>query len=316
MYVCSDNQFNYSKAATHGYQSNTNFLAGKVTNSTTPSWMGNTTNNNLTPDMSLESLYSFNYSDLAVGNGKSEKVEVVTSGFCMKISNFSMNSTIEMTTKNPLRFYILDPYRSTALRLERMLGHTRKLKEGQAGFSFSFNKISLELHDDKIHDGDICKHYSSTKGNFGDCFDQELEEKLKDWFGCLPIWFPTDSNKCNNSSRTHNETAYDYLFDYLKNLEMKTKCKPSCYQMKINFMLVKEFTNFPKYSVLEIKFDRDVQVYKRVYSYDVFSLVVELGSALGLWVGLSALGLLDIIIEVCFKAKQSVRNYLKHLRNT
>ena len=97
---------------------------------------------------------------------------------------------------------------------------------------------------------------------------------------------------------------------------MKTKCKPSCYQMKINFMLVKEITNFPKHSVLEIIFDRDVQVYKRVYSYDVFSLVVELGSALGLWVGLSALGLLDIIIEVCFKARQSVRNYLKHLRNT
>ena len=65
--------------------------------------MGNTINNNLTPDMFLERLYSFNYSDLAVGNGKSEKVEVVTSGFCMKISNFSMNSIVEITTKNPLK---------------------------------------------------------------------------------------------------------------------------------------------------------------------------------------------------------------------
>ena len=30
---------------------------------------------------------------------------------------------------------------------------------------------------------------------------------------------------------------------------------------------------------------------------NVFSLIVELGSALGLWLGMSAVGLLDIIIE-------------------
>ena len=316
MYVCSDNQFNYSKAATHGYQSNTNFLGGKVTNSTTPSWMGNTTNNNLTPDMFLESLYSFNYSDLAVGNGKSEKVEVVTSGFCMKISNFSMNSIVEITTKNPLRVYILDPYRSTALRLERMLGHTLKLKKGPRGFSNSLYKISFELHDDTLHDGNICKDYSRAKGEFGDCFKQELEVNLKNLFGCLPIWFPTDSIKCSTSSMPHNETAHDYLSDLLDNIEMKTKCKPSCFKLKMNFMLESEITNFPKYTVFEVKFGEKVQIHKRAYSYDAFSLTVELGSALGLWVGLSALGLLDIFIEAFFKAKQSVENHLKHVSNT
>ena len=84
----------------------------------------------------------------------------------------------------------------------------------------------------------------------------------------------------------------------------------------MNFMLVDEITNFPKYSLLNVEFDKDVQVHKRVYSYDAFSLIVELGSALGLWVGLSALGLLDIIIEACFRAKQSVKNHLKHVSNT
>ncbi len=212
-----------------------------------------------------------------------------------------------------MRFYLLDPYRSTALRLEAIFGHTKKLIKGTEGFSHSRYKISFELHDDTLHDGDICKKYSKADG---DCLKQELEVNLKNWFGCLPIWFPTDLIKCSNSSKPHNDEVYRYLGSFLGNTEINTTCKPSCYHLKMNFMLEKEITNYPKYSVLRLEFDKDVRVHKGVYSYDVFSLIVELGSALGLWVGLSALGLLDIIIAACFKAKQSVENHLKHVSNT
>ena len=316
MYVCSDNQFNYSKAAELGYQSNTDFLAGKVTNSTTPLWMGNTTNDYLTPDMFLKRLHSFNYSDLEVENGKSKDYYTISPGFCRKIIDFSTNSYVEMITKEPVRFYVLDPYRSTALRLEEILGYTLKLRKGQEGYSFSHYKISLELHDDSIHDGQVCKVYSKDEVNFGDCFHQELEYKLTKWFGCLPIWFPTDSIKCSTSSMPHNETAHDYLSDLLDNKKMNTTCKPSCFKLKMNFMLESEITNFPKYIDFQVNFDEKVQIHKRAYSYDAFSLTVELGSALGLWVGLSALGLLDIFIEAFLKAKQSVENHLKHVSNT
>ena len=312
VYVCNDNQFDYGKAAAHGYQSHTDFLAGNVTNSNTPSWMGNTTNGNLTPDILFENLHNFNYSDVENMKGNNKTVNITTLGFCMKIANFSMDSYVEICTKEPMRFYILDPYRSTALRVEQILGHSRKLTKGSEGFSFSHYKISFELHDDTLHDGDNCKDYSKDDGNFGDCFQQELEYKLTKWFGCLPIWYPTDSIKC---SQPHNVEANDYLRDFLDNAD-NTSCKPSCYQLKMNFMLVDEITNFPKYSLLNVKFDKNVQVYKRVYSYDAFSLIVELGSALGLWIGLSAIGLLDIIIEACCKAKQSVDNHLKHVSNS
>ena len=114
----------------------------------------------------------------------------------------------------------------------------------------------------------------------------------------------------------HNETAHDYLSDLLDNKKMNTTCKPSCFKLKMNFMLESEITNFPKYTVFEVNFDEKVQIHKRAYSYDAFSLTVELGSALGLWVGLSALGLLDIFIDSCFKAKQSIENHLKHVSNT
>ena len=47
-----------------------------------------------------------------------------------------------------------------------------------------------------------------------------------------------------------------------------------------------------------MKFMETVAVYTDVYAYDVFSLVVELGSALGLWLGFSALSMFDSITSI------------------
>ena len=43
--------------------------------------------------------------------------------------------------------------------------------------------------------------------------------------------------------------------------------------------------------------DNEVTVITDAYAYDVFSLVVDLGSALGLWLGLSALSIFDYILS-------------------
>ena len=38
-------------------------------------------------------------------------------------------------------------------------------------------------------------------------------------------------------------------------------------------------------------------VHTDVCAYDVFSLVVDLGSSIGLWLGLSAIGIFDYLID-------------------
>ena len=49
-------------------------------------------------------------------------------------------------------------------------------------------------------------------------------------------------------------------------------------------------------SVVDIYWPSKVKVKTTAYSFDKFALIVELGSSLGLWLGLSALSFLDITL--------------------
>ena len=50
---------------------------------------------------------------------------------------------------------------------------------------------------------------------------------------------------------------------------------------------------------VDIYWPIEVKVKTTAYSFDKFALIVELGSALGLWLGLSALSFLDIALVCC-----------------
>ena len=47
-----------------------------------------------------------------------------------------------------------------------------------------------------------------------------------------------------------------------------------------------------------ILFDDSVKIMEEQSNYNEFDLMVEVGSSLGLWIGLSALGIFDLIFEV------------------
>ena len=51
----------------------------------------------------------------------------------------------------------------------------------------------------------------------------------------------------------------------------------------------------------------EVTVTTDVVAYNGFNLVVDLGSALGLWLGVSALSMYDLATEIIIKTK----NYMK-----
>ena len=86
-------------------------------------------------------------------------------------------------------------------------------------------------------------------------------------------------------------------------------CLPPCLTTSIKLKEMKHITNQPEEAGVRIDVSRKpITVKTLVYAYDVFDFVVDLGSALGLWFGLSALSIFDIVFDLfrntktrCFK---------------
>ena len=49
---------------------------------------------------------------------------------------------------------------------------------------------------------------------------------------------------------------------------------------------------------------KQVDIHTLTYSYDAFSLTVEIGSALRLCLGMSAVGILDVLIDIWRQAQK------------
>ena len=83
--------------------------------------------------------------------------------------------------------------------------------------------------------------------------------------------------------------------------------QPPCYKMKFSTKRVDHWkrNNATK---LYLNIIDEVTVITDTYAYDMFSLVVDLGSALGLWLGLSALDIFGSILEFLGKTKLSLKS--------
>ena len=193
-YVCNENQFSYDKANEIGYAGMTDYLSGIVSGSVTPSWLGNSTDVNLTGETIRQSLYQFNYSDMSIGDVK--QVFIVPYGFCLQVFPESMSS-LAFTAYHGVKFIILDPYQSTMFRLDEMHGKSTTLKKEEKVYEFSHFIASYEIYDDSINDGITCTDYNELGSTFGECFQREVNLKMLEWMGCIPGWFPGNMSTCD-----------------------------------------------------------------------------------------------------------------------
>ena len=58
---------------------------------------------------------------------------------------------------------------------------------------------------------------------------------------------------------------------------------------------------------LILKFKDSVRLEKKVVVYTLFNFVIDVGSSLGLWLGLSALSIIDLAIDAVGVAKKGLK---------
>ena len=81
------------------------------------------------------------------------------------------------------------------------------------------------------------------------------------------------------------------------------KCKNPCKKMTNTLSVISDTLAYGE-TVLDFRLKKTVRVEKKVVVYTWFNFIVDVGSSLGLWLGLSALGVTDLAIEAFLVGKK------------
>ena len=140
---------------------------------------------------------------------------------------------------------------------------------------------------------------------------------------CIPPWL-SSRNQCSTNIKTYNYTKWEIgsmisasfkkPIDEWKPTEMEKKCKNPCKKMTNKVSLkVDKNRNFT-FASIKFRFKKTVRVEKKVVVYTWFNFIIDVGSSLGLWLGLSALSITDLVIEAFMMAKK--RSLVKQIFET
>ncbi len=177
------------------------------------------------------------------------------------------------------------------------------------GFYKGYNfEVELFLHDSKIGDGNWCTAYDEMDVTHEQCNENILKQHVKKWYGCMLPWFNNIANdSCEDKT---NVLVVDEVYDEVKKfingwkMQLFDPCLDPC--LKMTFKVKELIHTHNRISDSFVRFDinEKVTVFTEVYAYDVFSLFVDLGSALGLWLGLSAVGLFTLTFDYAAYARK------------
>ena len=312
IYICQDNLFNYKKARSFGYFISTNFMAGILMNSSKVSW--NTKYGNMTYTDLESSLFEYDYSTLNVSlvlnkftqiNLPVQKTFLFPHGYCLKVLNVKPTPRLTITSEKKILLMLVDPATENSIRIDKTKdAETEVGPHSKPFYEMGLYDIHYTLHDSTIKDGITCTDYTKSENSYALCLSSVLKEELLQVYGCLPPWYKDNNfdQQCKqvdiDADSLMNKTIVDDLYDLLSNREIKLfkRCLPPCIKMEIKLERTLHLTNLLLRAKIDVKSRDWATVKTQDYSYDIFSLTVDLGSALGLWLGLSMISILDYVL--------------------
>ena len=308
------------RAGSQGYDFITDFATGTMKNSSTVTWQGKY--GNLTYQALEDLAFDYDYKLPDPRNNALEKKFFLSKGICMKLINITQNTHMLFETEKEVIFFMVDPAMANDIYPKQAEDATSRIGPTNQKASFYDRRvyeIEYKLYDARIHDGVTCTDYANSElKSYGNCLNGVMKKKLLVAYGCLPPWFPhqeseTAEKLCETVKNKTKEDIKDIcndLIEILNNREIVSlnKCLPPCITTDIKFKETRIETNRLKMAILSAKNKTWATVETEFFSYNIFSLTVDIGSALGWWLGLSCLSILDVILINLY----SVKKYWKH----
>ena len=315
--VCKADQFNYTRAAGLAYSSSFNHLAGKTTNRTLLSWSG--LNENHTFEETINFFYN-STKDIGFAGFSGPISGIISSRFIIpygvckvfegKPASF-MVIKLETAEISPHVLFVSDPTATTSFQFpySLMTGDQIKLQPPQ----YVDHNIQIKETTVYTDDGSCVDYPNSRYESYSDCVDAEMRERILPTLGCMIPWI-SKQDACTNQIQRLPE--HELLLNWTLNMVADSwggieyeseSCRPACTILSAHSKEITSGIPTFNHSSIYLHFRKQYEVQKIVLAYDSTALLVEIGSCLGLWLGLSVVGIFDLVVLAVQKTQWAVR---------
>ena len=308
--ICKTSQFNYAKAQALAYNGATGFLTGTV-DSDDVSWSGPTGTQSF-QDL-LDTLYTSGTENVKFRLNDNDTVTkfLLPVGVCKILQVYpTSKQDVEIEAKDGLyTITVSDPAYSSNFQLSDHLMTGDKILSKQDSTEgnkiYSDYRIQLTERIKNTKDGSCTEYPNENYQSFHDCVAQEMEGKVLPVLDCMIPWM-SPNNQCTGPIRKRpaHQDLYTWLGLFIRSAwklqgHLSDDCLPPCSILSAHSTFLRSYARTTlTHDVVCLYFDVQVRLERRLPIYGFENLLVEIGSSLGLWLGISVVGLFDIFARI------------------
>ena len=272
---------------------------------------------NLSFDAMVKILYRADYDGIYYGQNRSTTdIFVVSTGHCKILKDYQLPLIgIYFLTENNYTVHIVNRNKSLATGFSKQTLTGDKISSSALVNGIKIFNLRLVHFHYSNEEGTGCVNYGNGERykTHADCVDRYYEKYFMSILGCTVPWIRSGKLSCNRANLTSaniraykNEMKRLLLNVVLGNSINIKACPKPCHDLEL-VATQTYFTPRKDLRGLELIINRNVLVKRFEKMYGKFELVVDMGSSLGLWIGLSFLDVYDLLLEILLLLKKSFR---------
>ena len=303
MYLCPLGQFDTKKVVAFDFAHETDILKGKIKNRGKGYHRSWGSHKNLTFEQLVRNVIKEVPKETKIGSILLSPKLFPKFGYCFEVdyniqepfvfphkADFTKDYTILLTDKSLRTYFSLD--------MTSQLGDkVRIFMTNPSIYSF--------FVDVEIYEAEPRKNSCNPDPNYSyeQCVDNQVHADLKPRLNCV-LPYLSERGHCQNiSEKFQAEIEYygnSYVTPIIMLLETKAQkqCQKPCKQQRISVSLRDQTpSNMSRSSTISMYFNPNVKMSKEEPSYNWFNFIVDVGSSLGTWIGISAITLIDFAVN-------------------